>query len=288
MDKEFLLHNNNRILFNKTRKGIKSDVNENLSFHFVFEGEEKFKLKKRTMAVLPGSFLSLNAGTPYLNIIDSLEPTITLSIIFGKDFVNSFRNAWLRNDNWLLDNLNGEAASQINETIYPLNGDIRYTVNHLNREISSETPDYLLLDEYLYHSLLNYHTMCEKEIYCRREKLKLLQKATRNEIYRRLNLAKEYLYSNYNQNVTLDELAAYACMSVNYLMTMFKQAFTLTPHQYLIRIRLQKAKLYLDQSTYPVNEIVNIIGLTCPSSFIELFRQKYGITPQQYRENRTN
>jgi AraC-like DNA-binding protein len=117
------------------------------------------------------------------------------------------------------------------------------------------------------------------------EKLNFLNQNTKIEILRRLNLAKEYLYSNYNQNISLDDLAEHSCLSVNHLLRTFKQAFSLTPHQFLIQLRLKRAQLLLKNTTYPINEVVNLIGFECPSSFIRLFKTHYKITPLKYRQS---
>ena len=109
--------------------------------------------------------------------------------------------------------------------------------------------------------------------------------ATGLPIIRRLNIAKDYLYSNYNQNITLDELADHACLSVNHLLRTFKQAFGVSPHQFLIQLRLQRAQLLLKSTDYSITEVVGLVGFECPSSFIRLFKTHYKITPLKYRQS---
>ncbi|MNY61257.1 HTH-type transcriptional activator RhaS [compost metagenome] len=91
------------------------------------------------------------------------------------------------------------------------------------------------------------------------------------------------MISNYNKNIRLDDIAQMACLSVNHLLRTFKQAYQQSPHQFLTKIRLQQAKHLLKNTDYPVNEIVDIVGFECPSSFIRLFRNSFNITPGQYR-----
>lgn len=284
-----ILSNNNEICYNRTAYKKSCVVNQDLSFHFALNGNEDFIVKKRKLSVFSDSFLTLNSGTSYTNIVDSPYPVQLLSIYFDRQFVEDFSNSWLMKDAWLLEKMNDEQRHDrliLNETIYPFKGDMKYNIGHLSKLLAHNPNDELLLNEHLYHCLINYHFLYKKEIFERAEKLQFLQKGTRDEIYRRLSLAKEYLYSNYNQNISLQQLASYSFMSVNHLLRMFKQAFDLTPHQFLMRLRLQRAKLYLENTDHPVNEIVTMIGLNCSSSFIELFRQRYAITPSKYRKEK--
>lgn len=103
------------------------------------------------------------------------------------------------------------------------------------------------------------------------------------EILRRLSLAEDYIMSNYDRNIRLGDIAQAACMSVNHFLRTFKQAYQQSPHQFLTKFRLQQAKYYLRNTDYPINEIVDMVGFECPSSFIRLFKNSFEITPGQYR-----
>jgi len=228
------LINNNEIRYHKTADRNTNEISNNLSFHFALNGQEHFQVKCRHMSVFPGSFLTLNTGTPYVNSVNSPYPVQLLTIYFGDKFVDDFNNSWLTKDKRLLDNepLSQERKMVLNETIYPLSVDMKYNIAHINKLVNEHNEDDLLLTEDLYHCL--YH----KEILQRAERLHFTEKGARNEIYRRLNLAKEYLYSNYNQSISLKQLSGYSFMSINHLLRMFKQAFHKAPHQFLMQIRL--------------------------------------------------
>jgi AraC family transcriptional regulator len=142
----------------------------------------------------------------------------------------------------------------------------------------------MLINEYLHHCLINYFRVYDEEIFMKAERLNFLSPVTKTEILRRLSLAKEYLCSNYNQNISLDELAKYSGLSITHLLRTFKQAFNLSPHQYLTAIRLRRARLLLKSTDYSINEVVSLVGFECPSSFIRLFRTNYNITPLKYRQ----
>jgi AraC family transcriptional regulator len=103
------------------------------------------------------------------------------------------------------------------------------------------------------------------------------------ELLRRLSLAEDYIVSNYDRNIRLDDIAWAACLSVNHLLRTFKKTYQQSPHQYLTKFRLEQARHYLKNTDYPVNEIVAMVGFECPSSFIRLFKSSFNVTPGQYR-----
>ncbi|RZM21519.1 MAG: AraC family transcriptional regulator, partial [Pedobacter sp.] len=240
---------------------------------------------KRQLTLFPDSFIFLNHNTSYSNKIDSSVQVNTFSVLFDPGFVKDFEYAHGASDNALLDCSADHKDGQplFVESIYPLQGNIRYTLSHLKRHIDSGMDNQLLLSEYLNHCLINYYDVYCSEVTNREASLQFLNKSTKSEILRRLSVAKDYIISNYNKNICLEEIAQIACLSVNHLLRTFRQAYKQSPHQFLTNFRLQQAKYYLKNTDYPVNEIVDIVGFECPSSFIRLFKNSFKVTPGQYR-----
>ena len=286
MDYSKTLRNNNKIYSRTSSQKQNQQYNSDFSLRFVFSGNERYDIGKRHLSIYPDSFLILNKGTQYSTDTDSDIPVQSFSINFDQQFLEDFKEYWAFSDNRLLNkgNYKLKQDQEFDETIYPFSGDIMYNVYHLKQHLDSGMNDELLINEYLHHCLINYFSIYNEEILKKAEKLHFLNTSTKIEILRRLNLAKEYLYSNYNQNISLDDLAEHSCLSVNHLLRTFKQAFNLTPHQFLIQLRLKRAQLLLKSTSYPINEVVNLIGFECPSSFIRLFKTHYNITPLKYRQ----
>jgi AraC family transcriptional regulator len=287
MDYSKTLRNNNKIYSRTSNQRQNQQYSSDFSLRFVLAGNERYDIGRRQLSIYPDSFLILNRGTQYSTDTDSDIPVQSFTINFDQQFLEDFKEYWAFTDNRLLNRsgYNTNKSPEFDETIYPFSGDMMYNVYHLKQYLDNGMHDELLINEYLHHCLINYFSIYNEEILKKAEKLKFLNQSTKVEILRRLNLAKEYLYSNYNQNISLDDLAEHSCLSVNHLLRTFKQAFNLTPHQFLIQLRLKRAQLLLKNTSYPVNEVVNLIGFECPSSFIRLFKTHYKITPLKYRQS---
>lgn len=94
----------------------------------------------------------------------------------------------------------------------------------------------------------------------------------------------EYMQSHCDQNLSLSELAGQAQMSLHYFARCFKQATGLSPHQYLIRCRIERAKVLLRQNELPIGEIAQRAGFVDQSHLSRHFRQQTGLTPRQWRQ----
>ncbi|MER6913303.1 helix-turn-helix domain-containing protein [Streptomyces sp. NPDC000594] len=82
---------------------------------------------------------------------------------------------------------------------------------------------------------------------------------------------------------TLAEIAAHARTSVRSLNRRFRERTGLTPRQYLLRIRLERARRLLETGDGTVDEIAARTGFGSPESFRRHFRRLTGTTPRAYR-----
>jgi AraC family transcriptional regulator len=280
-----ILVNKNEIISEVTYDAYYPMLTGKYAFNAVFSGEVNYTIEKRQLTLVPGSFIFLNHDTCYSNKIDSSVEVSTLSVLFDPDFVHDFEYSNFSDALTLLDSPTAFKHSQPRfiESIYALQGNIKFNLLHLTKHIESGINDQLLLNEYLNHCLINYYNLYYSEIIRREASLKFLSCSTKTEILRRLSIARDYMISNYNKNIRLEDIAQMACLSINHLLRTFKQAYQQSPHQFLTKIRLQQAKHLLKNTDYPVNEIVDIVGFECPSSFIRLFRNSFNVTPGQYR-----
>jgi len=100
---------------------------------------------------------------------------------------------------------------------------------------------------------------------------------------KKLREVTEFISDNYNRDLKLAELAHVAGMSNFHFAREFKRTTGTTPHQYLIKFRVERAKALLVKNELPLIEVGLQTGFSHQSHFTRLFRRVTGITPNAYR-----
>lgn len=99
----------------------------------------------------------------------------------------------------------------------------------------------------------------------------------------RLNRVLDFMRQNYAPDIRLWELAQLAGMSSNYFCELFKQSKGLSRHQYLLQLRISRAKACLRNPEATVSQVAEATGFADQSHFTKVFRRIVGITPAQFR-----
>ena len=99
--------------------------------------------------------------------------------------------------------------------------------------------------------------------------------------------AAYYLRSNLGSDVSLPEIAAYADTTPAYLSTIFHQQTGMTIKQYQQKIRMEQACLLLSATEDKVTDIAARTGFLDRRYFTRTFKDAYGLTPQEYRQQHT-
>lgn len=114
------------------------------------------------------------------------------------------------------------------------------------------------------------------------ENITAIKLSTRLEIVKRISLTREWMEANFDDNITLEDMAAVANMNSQHFLRMFRQVYRTTPHQYLMGVRLEKAKQLLRDGLISVSEVCDAIGFESVSSFSLLFKKSFGLAPAQF------
>lgn len=101
---------------------------------------------------------------------------------------------------------------------------------------------------------------------------------------RKLNLATEFIEDNIERDLGITEIAEAVDLSPFHFARSFKQATGVSPHQYLIKSRIARAKALLSKSELPIVEVGFRVGFKNQSHFTTLFRRMTHLTPKAYRE----
>jgi AraC family transcriptional regulator len=99
----------------------------------------------------------------------------------------------------------------------------------------------------------------------------------------RLKKVFDYVETCLHQEIHLSELASTAAMSPYYFARLFKNSTGVSPHQYVIQRRIDRAKGMLRHSKMSIFEIGIRVGYADAKHFRTLFRREVGLSPNDYR-----
>lgn len=97
--------------------------------------------------------------------------------------------------------------------------------------------------------------------------------------------AAEHLRQNFENDFSLDQLSGIANMSKFNFVRKFKDITGKTPREYFLDIRIMNALEYLNNPNFRIIDVALMCGFKNHSHFSQLFRQRTGLTPKEYRQN---
>lgn len=97
---------------------------------------------------------------------------------------------------------------------------------------------------------------------------------------------QRYLDNNYSKDINLDLLARTFNISKYHMSREFKKNIGKSPIDYLIDVRINRAKSLLYDSDRSITSICQLVGIPNPNHFLYLFKEREGITPTAFRRFR--
>lgn len=93
------------------------------------------------------------------------------------------------------------------------------------------------------------------------------------------------IQKHYMENIGVSDMAECIGVSINKIAALFKKSYGITPNQFLINTRLNYAEMFLRKmDTATIKQISEMVGFSNSGYFIKVFKSKFGITPETYRE----
>ncbi|WP_414621121.1 helix-turn-helix domain-containing protein [Calothrix sp. CCY 0018] len=99
----------------------------------------------------------------------------------------------------------------------------------------------------------------------------------------KLLLVTDYINDNIGTEIKISDLAALVGISQFHFSRLFKKSVGMSPHKYVIKQRLERAKSLLKNPELSVTDIALLCGFNSHSHLGKYFRQLTGFTPKQYR-----
>jgi AraC family transcriptional regulator len=257
-----------------------------LSIKTVFAGEEWYSAGGPDMAVRPGQFLILNDDQNYSCRVQQDEGARTFSVFFERQFATAAFRDLLQSEDRLLD-VPFDAGGPVPEffqTLHAVEPSLALRFRSLESRLDAYGYDPGFVDEYLLF-LLRYLVRVYRSDIRVLLKIDAVKRSTRQELFKRVCVARDILHSTFSGSPDLARVGREACLSMPQLIRHFKSVFGMTPHQYLMDLRLRQAARLLKDSALTVQEISWRCGYADVSAFCRIFKAVYGVSPERLRRS---
>jgi len=113
-------------------------------------------------------------------------------------------------------------------------------------------------------------------------KVPAIKKSTRNELFDKMMMAKNMIQDSVYSNITIPEICKALFLSEFRFFHLFKETFQVSPHKYLLQIKLNEAISLYRTNLYNWTEIANKLQFADVQSFSKLFKRHFRMSPTAY------
>jgi AraC-like DNA-binding protein len=258
------------------------DYRTTLSLKSVAAGSARYATPSGRYLVTPDRFLVLNHGQRYAMEVDADAGAETVCPFFAPGFVDAAARSAAATDALQLDDIDAPAAGfELIERLHPLAGPIGRILGELRDAVRARRAGAAWLED-RFHDLALALAALRDDARREVDTFPGVRRATREELYRRLHRARDFLVSCYAEPLTVAQVARVAALAPFHFHRTFRRAFGRTPMQLLQHHRLEVARALLARGD-SVTDVARAVGFDSLGSFSWLFRRKHGVRPSDVR-----
>jgi AraC family transcriptional regulator len=273
------------VYYSELNEWFTQDAFRNFSLKYVVDRCIHYKTGNKELSVLAGNFL-LAVKQPYVKAYFDTSHTVkSVCIDIRPETMAEALTVMSAGTDPDLDNYVAGYFRPPNffETVCPLTdhvpfaGQLQALVNAIRTGEASEHVNkewfLSLAEKIIYHEYGNYLAL---------NGIRSVKLETRKELLRRLSVAKQYMDESFLQERSVAEIAAYCNLSEFHFFRSFRQAFGITPYQYLLNKRLEFARGMIALQQHSLTDVALHCGFPDIFTFSKAFKRKYGQSPSRF------
>lgn len=252
------------------------------SVKYVLEGCERYTVNGKRYPVTNGEYLLANAHSEGSVEIDSDHIVKGLCIDIAPEILSEVVASFMRPDTPLPDSDLDRffTTADFFENRYPTERtQVGIFLQELGSELSASPHEKREFNKEFYYTLSEKLVADHIPVFRQLKSIPTVKAETRKELLRRVTAGKAFMDKQWMSQLYMEQVALECGLSEYHFFRLFKAVFGISPHQYLIRIRLEKSLNMLQSRSYSVSETAFLCGFSDIHSFSKAFKKQYGMAP---------
>ncbi|HYH16794.1 MAG TPA: AraC family transcriptional regulator [Flavisolibacter sp.] len=258
-----------------TRYGIK----------FVLSGSESYEVNHHEYCVNSGTYLLVNKDQYHEFEVKQQQPSKALCIGIDEMLLQDVYYTLTSSDHQLLEQPDSVTGSELEflEMVYTTgNNSLGQYLMNVKAGIYKNRESLPIPEEELYYSTAYHLILSQTPLLKQMSRLPARKKGTSQELYKRLYHAKAIIDDYCLQPLPIEALCKEVALSEFHFYRSFKKAFGLSPHQYYLQQKLEKAKQLLLSHQHNITDVALHCGFADLPSFRKAFKKAFAYSPLSF------
>ncbi|MGZ8550786.1 MAG: helix-turn-helix domain-containing protein [Chitinophagaceae bacterium] len=273
----------NRINFSSLNYFHQEEYTANTySIKYVIQGTEHYFVNGKKYSVSAGRFLLINKDQPIGTLVNSKKKTSGFCIHFTENALKDLLSLLTHTETQLLDNEATVPYLPDFEQLLYLDSEnqLGSSLKKMASQFMASTHTFATDSQLVFEQLAKPLLLLQNNVHPLEKNIKAYRSSTRKELFRRLELAREYIIDSDSPDTRT--IAQIAMLSPSHFTRAFHSVYGESPHQYILRLKLEKAVTLLRNKKQSLTELAFECGFGDLSTFSKTFKKVYGMSPTTF------
>jgi AraC-like DNA-binding protein len=233
------------------------------SVKMVLSGNEQYTINGKHYSLKKNRFIVLDSNSLVEINIESEENVNGVCIFPKKELINEVAMVQISSQESLIDNPFEHTEICLSQSLSTIdeNRTGRFLSLNMDSILQDREQSKPIDFEKFYLDLADCIVYDQLELEGKLSKISSIKKTTKEELFYRVTIAKQFIEDSFTQSIRLEDISREACLSKYHFLRTFQALFKISPYQYILQLRLQKAKSLLALD-YSYDQVSSLVGFS--------------------------